>query len=282
LPKKEYIDKLVRFGISKTQARIYVALLEKRELSAMEIHELTKVPRSKVYEITQNMMLKGMCIEKTMGRNKKYQAVEPRRAFNNIIAEQEHMLQEKKDIANSISKMFGPLYSQGMQNVDVFEYVEIIRDLPSIHERYVTLLRNTKYEQLGFVKPPFSYQVKRKLLEQENAEVDRLKKGVMIRVLYEYGSRDLGELIGHVKKCTDAGERARVVEKLPIKTYIFDGRFVLMALDNLRVTTSPLTMLVVEHRGLAAAVKILFDHLWEGAHDYKFLESLLNKKKKGC
>jgi sugar-specific transcriptional regulator TrmB len=267
----------VKLGISEAQARIYVALLEKRELSAMEIHEQTHVPRSKVYEITRNMMLKGMCIEKTMGRNKKYQAVEPRRAFNNILAEQDRILQEKKSIASSISKMFSPLYSQGMQNVSVFEYVEIIRDMASIHERYVSLLKNTRHEQLGFVKPPFSYQVRRKLQEQENTELEILKKGVMVRVLYEYSSRDLGELYEHVKKCTSAGERARVVEKLPIKMYVFDRRYVLMALPNRRAATSLLTMLVIDNPALANALKILFDHLWEGAYEYQFIKSLIDK-----
>lgn len=251
-------------------------------MSALEIHELTRVPRTKVYEITQKMILRGMCIKKVMGRKKKYQAVEPKRAFNNLIQEYQNDLDERKELAKTMGKVFYPLYNQGMQSTDVSEYIEIISDLPSIHERYVSLVKNTKFEQLGFVKPPYAYQYRRKKLkEQENVEFKILKKGAVVRVLYEYpAEEDLETTIAHIKKCIAAGEKARVIEKLPIKMYVFDRRYVLMALDNGKSAGSSLTMLVVEHPALAMAVGILFDHLWEKAQDYKTLKSLLRKTKK--
>jgi sugar-specific transcriptional regulator TrmB len=267
---------MTRLGISETEAKIYRALLERRELSALEIHELTKVPRTKVYEITQKMILRGMCIEKQMGRKKKYQAVEPQRAFDNLLGEYEMQLDEKKAIAKTICETVCPIYIRGMKHANMSEYVEIIKDLPSIHERYVSLVKNTRKELVGFVKPPFAYQDRtQKLKEQEKAELSILKKGAIIRVLYEFPGKDnLDDLIEHIKMCIRAGERARVIEEVPIKMYIFDARHVLMALDNVREATSPLTMLVVEHPALAQAVKLLFNHLWEQAHDYKILESM--------
>jgi sugar-specific transcriptional regulator TrmB len=43
---------MMRLGISEAEAKLYIALFKGGELSAMEIHELTKVPRTKVCEIT--------------------------------------------------------------------------------------------------------------------------------------------------------------------------------------------------------------------------------------
>jgi len=280
LQKERYIEKIVKLGISDKEARIYLALLQRRELTALEIHELTHVPRSKVYEITQRMILRGICIEKQMGGKKKYQAVEPRRAVKNLIKDYESNLDKKKRLANEFSKMVSPLYNQGMQIMDVLEYVEIIKGLPSIHERFVDLTRNTKKEAVGFVKSPYAHQFQRqKLAEQGNAAFELLKHGVVVKGLYEFPSEEHLEIfIPHMEKWIKAGEKVRMIEQVPIKMYIFDGRYVLMALDNPRHTIYPLTMLVIEHTGLALAVKILFNHLWEKGKDYRVLKSLIRKK----
>ncbi len=280
--KEDTIAKMMKLGISEGEAKVFAALLEYGQLSALEIHEHTKVPRSKVYEITQKMVLRGMCIEKSIGSKKKYQAVEPARAFNNIITEYEHEFNDKKLLATQLAKVTVPVYQQSIKYTNGTEYVEIIRDLQSIHERYVSLVKTTKREIMSFVKPPYSTQRRReKLSEQENAEFDVLKKGVIVRTLYEFPDPKEFEIdYDHIHRCVMAGERARVIEKLPIKMYVFDNHYVLMALANIHTTTSPLTMLVVEHPALALAAQILFNHLWEHAHDYQILKNIKKKGKK--
>jgi sugar-specific transcriptional regulator TrmB len=279
---EDYGVLMKKLGVSETEAKIYRALLERRELSALEIHELTKVPRTKVYEITQKMMLRGMCMEKEMGRKKKYQAVEPKRALNNLVKPIEDQLLEQKEIAGALTKLVDPIYDRGMKKVENLEYIEIIHDRPSIHERYVSLVKNTREELVGFVKPPFAHKpTRKKLLEQENAEFDILKKGVIIRVLYEFPDRkEMTERLQHIRSCAKRGERSRVIDHLPIKMYIFDQRYVLMALSNTKEAVSQLTMVVVEHPGLAQAGTLLFDHLWAQAHDWKYLESRMGGKLK--
>lgn len=276
MERKEYIEILVKLGIFDTEARIYMALLEKRELTALEIHELTNVPRAKVYEITQRMIHRGMCIEKQVGRRKKYQAVEPKRALNRLIKEYEDDLDEKKKLIKEFNKMVYSIYTQGMQIVDVSEYVEIIKGRKSIHERYISLVKITKKELLGFVKRPYSHQYKRqKIGEQENIEFEILKRGAVARVLYEFPSEEeMEDRIAHIEKCIQAGEKARLIKHLPIKMYIFDQRYVLMALENPKLVTSPLTMLVIDHPGLAMTARISFDYLWKKAKDYRVFRSL--------
>lgn len=278
--KEDYRALMHRLGVSETEARIYRALLERRELSALEIHEMTQVPRTKVYEVTQKMVLRGMCMEKQMGRKKKYQAIEPRRALSNLVKPLEDHLSEQKNIATTLIKMVDPIYSRGMKKVRDMEYIEIIHDRPSIHERYVSLVKNTRKELLGFVKPPFAHKpTKKKLVEQENAEYEVLKKGVIIRVLYEFPDEaEINERLQHIRSVAKRGERSRVIEHLPIKMYIFDKRYVLMALANAENATSSLTMVVIEHPGLAETGALLFHYLWKQAHDWRYLELKLHGK----
>jgi len=261
--REEYIEKMVKMGVFERDARIYMALLEQRELTALEIHKLTNIPRTKVYEITQRMIGGGMCIEKQKGGKKKYQAVEPKRVLTNLMREQEKDLEEKKKLAESVARMVNPIYNRGTNIVDD-EYVEIIKGLPSIHERYVSLVKGTKRELLGFVKRPYACGQSNQIVdEQENAEFEMLKSGAAARVLYELPGKKEGEfLFAHIKKCLKMGEKARIMAHIPVKMYVFDERYVLMALDNSKVANSPFTMLVVEHPGLAQAATVLFDHLW--------------------
>ncbi len=281
--REEYVAKMVKMGIFERDARIYMALLGQRELTAMEIHKLTNIPRTKVYEITQRMIRAGMCIEKQMGGKKKYQAVDPTRAFAQLVREQESDLEEKRKLAKSFAKMVYPIYSRGSQIVDT-EYVEVIKGMPSIHERYVSLLNGTKHELLGFVKRPYVFNKNRQIVEeQENAEFRMLKRGASARVLYELPEKKEREfLYAHVMKCIKKGEKARVMEDIPTKMYVFDQKFVLMALDNVKLVTAPFTMLVVEHPSLALAATILFNHLWAKAKEaQRYKDSKRFYRKKG-
>jgi len=160
--------------------------------------------------------------------------------------------------------------------------VEIINDLPSIHERYVNLVKNTKKELLGFVKRPYAHQAKsQKLGEQEHAELEILKRGAVVKSLYEFPSEEEFEWsIAHIKKCTRAGEEARMIEQIPVKMCVFDIKYVLMVFENPRLATSPLTNLVIEHPGLTRAARMSFDYLWEKAKDYRAWRSLSRKKVK--
>jgi len=246
----------------------------------MEIHELTGVPRSKIYEIAQKMMQRNMCIEKKTGRSKKFQAIEPNRMFSRLIQDSQADHTRKKELAEELVSELSPLYDQGLNSTDISEYVEIITDLSSIHERYLDLVRNSKFEILGFVKPPYTHKRRgSKLDQQEDQEISKLSVGVNVKGLYEYEYEDIADLeLSHIERCIAAGEQVRFIKKLPIKMHIFDRRFVLMAMSNGEFAKTPLTMLVVDHPALADASKILFDHLWENSLELDSLKSLLKGK----
>lgn len=269
----------MELGISEKEARIYSALLQKRELTAIEIQKTAYVPRTKVYEITHKMILNKMCIEKQIGGRKKYQAVEPKKFLNHLIKKHEQELIEKRKLAGEIEKIASPEYVRGMQSTDISKSVEIIEDQPSIHERYLSLLMNTKKEFVGLVKPPYVHQYNElKLSEQDEMMFRKIKKGVKVRMLYEIPVKKLKWTYSYIKKCVERGEKARVINSVPAKIYIFDQKFIVVALADLKPGVSPLTMFVIEHPPLARAGMILFDYLWAQAQNYHSLKSLIKKR----
>ena len=276
---REVYNKLEQLGMSETIAKIYRALLEKRELSAMEIHELTGVPRTKIYEIAQKMILRGMCIEKRIGRSKKYQAVAPKRLFDILLKESELEHTRKVDLAESLLSTLSPIYELGSQNTDVSDYIEYIKDAPSIHERYTSLMRNAEFEILSFSKPPYAYQnVAKKRKEQEDQQISKLSSGILCKVIYEYKDKSPEDFyLPHIEISIQAGLQVRYLEQLPVKMIVFDRRFVLIAMRNSESTTTPLTMLLVDHPSLASAMSILFNTLWDNGinlEEYKKLNNI--------
>jgi len=273
------IKKMIELGISEKEARIYHALLQKRELTAMGIQEIAHVPRTKVYEITQKMKVNNMCFEKQVGSKKMYQAVDPVKFLNGFLSDKEKELNNKRSVADDIKRMARPVYEQGIKHFDRLENVEIIKDLPSIHERFVNLMKNTKKELIGLAKAPFTHQYdETKLKEQDDAVHEGVKKGVDVKVVYEIPAKDKLEwTYNHIKKCVRAGEKVRVIESLPIKVYIFDERFILMSLANATLQNPPLTMFVVDHPPLASLGIALFNALWKETKDYRLLQTLIKR-----
>jgi sugar-specific transcriptional regulator TrmB len=277
---KEYLSKISKLGIPDTQARIYLALLNKRELSAIEIQRITEIPRTKIYEITQQMVQKGLCIEKLIGRSKRYQAVEPQRALANFLHAQELELQAKKNLVQEINESLSPLYKQGMKKTEFSDNIEILKDMKAIHERYIDLVQSTHTSMMAFAKPPSAHMnMTYRIRLQMNALLSILKRGVNVRMLFELASKRFmdAEAI-RIQQLIKNGCHARILEQIPIKAYVFDSTYVLMALDNPPSETQPLTMIVVTHKSLATAFRLLFDSLWKEAKDVQVYDLLRRSK----
>jgi len=235
---------------------------------------LSKVPRTKIYSVLENMIKKEFCI-RMPGNIKKYKALSPKVAFSNLVYE----IEEKRENITHLVESLETFYETEKSNTDSPEdYIEILTNNNQIQERYVSLVRNTKHEYIGFVKPPYAHERnKQKLNTQEQLEFEILRKGGIAKVLYEYPvEEDMEFRINHIEKCVKAGEKARILEKNPIKMYVFDRKYVLMGLDNSKFSNSSFTMILINHPDFAMACEMLFDHLWEKAMPF---EEFKNKKK---
>lgn len=268
--KDNLIRKMVVFGISAKQAMIYSALLEKKELTAAEIQEITHIPRTKVYEIAHKMVLEKMCIEKRMRGKTYYQALAPGKFLNSIMQARAREFAEKKKLAKNIETLASPLYACMMSNPGVQTTAEIIKDQASIHERYINLLNTAKKEILGLIKPPYAHHFNaHRLKEQDDVLFGKIKQGLDVRILYETPAKKIKWIRGYIRNCIQQGEKARMIDSVPAKMYIFDERYIILALTDNNTGTSPLTMYTIDHPLLAKAGKTIFENLWEKALDYR-------------
>src|SRR5574338_566764 len=97
----EIIKEIQKIGFSKREAEIYIALLQKKEFTAPELAKITTVNRTKIYEILQKIVGKGLCNEKITNGQKIFRAIKPEIIFQKIITNFESDIEtQKKETEN--------------------------------------------------------------------------------------------------------------------------------------------------------------------------------------
>lgn len=268
MDKDKYIKKLVEVGLLPREARIYLSLLTKNSFTATEIAKISGIPRQKIYEILDNIIKKGICIEK-VGKVKRYKAVKPESVFRGLIEQ----YKEKEKLALGLSDDLSALYEKNRENTAPLDYIEIIKNPYQIHKRYIQLIGDTREEMLSFTKPPFTGSTEKRKA-QDNKVIDILRRGIRIKCIYEIltDEDEKGWQLELIKSAITDGVEAKVLKELPMKMAIFDSRIVMYSLEDPVSGKISLTTQIVQHRALAETLKTVFETYWAKSEDYHVLE----------
>jgi len=98
----QLINNLEKFGLTENEAKAYVGLVSLREATAREVHELTNVPRAKIYEILNVLAKKGF-LEVRQGTPTYFRAVDPKQVIGKIKDELLNCAIETLDQLNELS-----------------------------------------------------------------------------------------------------------------------------------------------------------------------------------
>jgi HTH-type transcriptional regulator, sugar sensing transcriptional regulator len=79
----QLINNLKKLGLTENEAKAYVGIVSLKEATAREIHELTNVPRAKIYEILQTLAKKGF-LELRKGTPTYFRAVDPKQVIEKM------------------------------------------------------------------------------------------------------------------------------------------------------------------------------------------------------
>lgn len=264
----EYLKSFMEIGLTEREAKVYITLLSGRIFTVMELQEAVNIPRTKIYEVLNKLVSRNICIEKKLGRNKLYEAVEPKVAMERVLDSYKKDLQRKEELIKQVSEVFTPIFKNSKSIVNPLEFIDVMKDKTQIHKRYTACVRSTKREMLTFNKGPYACDTSDRLGEQEDEEFKLLKRGGSCKDIYEYKElKEVDWLLNSVKKSLKLGQQARVVERLPIKMLVFDQEKVMFALEQPVLVPNELTMIYIEHKQLAEACSMLFYYLWDQGQD---------------
>ena len=100
----EIVDGLRKLGLTDYEARAYATLVGMGEATAREVHEMSAVPRTRIYDILRDLEGKGF-VEFVDGSPTYYRAVEPDRVMKRL----------KDELVASIDRSTSELLSLNLQ-----------------------------------------------------------------------------------------------------------------------------------------------------------------------
>ena len=226
---KELIEKVRRnFELNIYETKVWLALLSKGNANIANIHELSKVPRSRIYDVLKSLETKGFCVEK-LGKPIKYIAVEPNVVVEKIKRDIEASSNEKIAILDKVTgsdeyKQLESLYKNTLNLTD--KIGTSIKGRANLISHLANASSNAT-ERIVLVSTPRGLERKLKVLMPILA--NRIKKGLKVTV--------------GVSDSTDEKLSEMLLEKLrnaniKVKNIQGNGRFCIID-DNILLINSP-------------------------------------------
>jgi sugar-specific transcriptional regulator TrmB len=133
------IDCLESLGLTKYEARVYIALLRIVSATASEIHEISGVPRASVYTVIDQLLDKGL-VSVSQSAPKRFASISPEEAIARLMGRIERDAQDARDF---LSVIYRERLSPGPENE---ELIWNIYGIEKIKKRFSDLISDAKQE----------------------------------------------------------------------------------------------------------------------------------------
>ncbi|SEK53008.1 helix-turn-helix domain-containing protein [Streptacidiphilus jiangxiensis] len=187
------------------------------------------------------------------GRPGRYHAVDPRTGLATLI----HAKRLELERTAASVETYAAEYHERMLRSDPLRLVEIVEGPAAIAARVTELLAGAKQEVLAFDAPP--YVTPDAAAARDEREL--LARGVGVRAVYASEVLAIPERAELLRGLVLAGERSRVVPRVPLKMVVVDGRDAVIPLSASSSGTRSLAALVHRSR-LCDALVELFEASW--------------------
>ena len=115
------IKKLEQLGLTSGEARVYLALLKLKNSTVGPIVKESGVANSKIYEVLDRLIEKGLVSFTIKEKTKHFQALPPKR-LNDYLAIKEKEVQESKDVLKVLMPQLEDLSDENKEeNVQIFK-----------------------------------------------------------------------------------------------------------------------------------------------------------------
>ena len=257
------LENLTNLGLTRYQAAVYLALLERQDFTPSQLATRARVPRQRIYDVLASLCDRGLCIERHSGRQRLFRAVDPASALATLVqakqrqyeAELARQQQQTEEMVASLA----PLYAAGHSTQDPLAYIEVLSEPNRIVDRGTHLAQSAQQSICVFFTYPslLSHEAGLRLVQNP------LNRGISYRTIYEYNVWQDPSSREFIRQCQDWGQQVRFVPELPFKMQLFDERVTLLSLQDPLAGTPSFTAVSITHPGLAKMLQIAFETLWQ-------------------
>lgn len=254
-------------GLTEREAKVFVALLDKRLAAISELQKLSGVPNSQIYRTIDSLVRQGFFTERQVNKKRTFEIIDPNLSLIPLLEN----IKSQLEAGNALKQELGELYINGESLSEPFEYIEVLHGNENIHNKFNQLQNAAKFEILGFTRPPFAYFTPEMQKEQFIATEKFMEKGGIARSVVEANDESPARIFKTIEQGmrmmreVDGSDQSelRVVAKLPIKMFIFDRDTLLITEKSSAIDETDLSMTVVKQKSMVEGYIALFDFLWD-------------------
>ncbi len=242
------LSSLMEMGMSRYEARAYLALMTRGSCTAKEVATVTGIPYGKVYEIINSLSSKGFtALHPT--RPVRCRAVPPREAFLSVRAQTKRRL---KNMERAVSQELEPLFSSKKNNPGAESSILVLNGREIVDKKINSLIIIAR----RYLNILISERGIKKLYAHKKDLQDAANRGVKVSVFISSSKKSLEEpaLPGFCKII-------RVDED--IQSYAFSNENQTLLLDPLeseKETYARNTGLLMTNTPLTRFVESVFSH----------------------
>jgi len=254
----ELVAALTELGLTRNEARLYLAAYGQAAMRAAELAEQAGVTRTKAYDALRQLVDKGLFTEEA-GKVAHFRAADPKlvvqRLRQQIVVEQASLVE---DTGRLVADLFARYYS-APHGDDPFDFVELVRNSEAASARREALSAGARAEVVR------ARRLAPSGVDPPSADELGLRPGVRYRSLYERGFLDDHDFRSRLPDRQARGEEVRFAEQITVGMCVVDRRMSVISLNRSGVLSGPGTWIVLEHPGLSSLLTDAFDIWWAGA-----------------
>ncbi|HEY2958237.1 MAG TPA: helix-turn-helix domain-containing protein [Actinomycetota bacterium] len=253
---EQLVADLVLLGLTRNEARLYLAAEGRPPLRAAELAELAGVTRTKAYAALDQLARRGM-VSRQPGRVALFEAADPRLVARQLrqrgVEDQANLV---ADTGALVADLFARYYAAPASG-DPFDFVELIRHGAAAWARREAIAAGAGAEVLLASMPGPAGTL-------PPVDPTGQREGVSRRSLYALTALDDPGFRARVAEREARGEQVRFARRVAVGLCVVDRRSSVLGLDGDKAG-GPGTWLVLEHPGLSATIADAFDAAWAQA-----------------
>ena len=250
---------LSELGLTISEARAYLALLDQPLVTAAQVATRAQIARPKVYEALRLLEEHGFCRAVAQEAATVFRPLAPSQALPRWVRQREHdrhILGEREAaLADELTQMLPDPEAAAPEGHELPTYLEAIVGRIQTTDALEGIIDRAQSTLLHMTQPPWLQPRS----QWNEAELRALGRGVAIRTLYPQVVRSDVE---RWQPLVDRGVEVRFASDIPMKLVIRDGEEAMVSLRDPLTGEQSLSNVLIGHRDLVAPLATLFEHAW--------------------
>ncbi len=249
---------LTALGLSRYEAKAYLALVRRNRATPAEVAQLSGLPRQRVYDVLKALDERSLVEAERSGGTLRYSAVPPDVVAARLTDERRVALANAEESASRWAADLLPVWLQSRDDDQhpPLRYIEVLRDRDAASARVGKIYEEVEEEFLVVVRPPY--------FGVPDADEDPSVPH-RLRAIYDRSALDVPGLGDYIRREAATEAEVRIGTHLPVKLAIADRRFVIIHLPDPVAGEDSFTTLVIEHPDMAALAVLAFEATWRDA-----------------